>query len=685
MAKINILEALRLSSTTTKNYIDNKQLAIEKYVQEEINKIPTAENYDDTELRNLITNKADKSELFSGNYNDLENKPCGGGEVRSVIAEYDCVEEGKEEGWFQKGPWTYEYYVKVADLTEAEYNQIISSLLESSSKLSMEYKNKETGEITVKEYEVERDYIAEVIENNDLIQLTYQNITITKKATSYSEGSYGGNWKFDSAGVFFNTNCLVYTDETESDYYYADCLKCEIVKEEGDLKQLDEKFIPDTIARASDLPCYDTRTLEPIVMEFDGVIEGKEYMAFSEPYYFVKVSDEVYKEDIDSIKQNGIINFKTPDGDIAFNLGKSTCELEQIDDYDMYIMFLSEGLPGLLVILEDINLDEGVSFEKGVWVFAFAYGEDSLSQESPMYLSSLSFDRITSGELKKIDKKFIDSIGKNMEGLECTYNYDTSAGTAIAEQNSEIFNNYLSNIAIGANSHAEGDCTQAIGSATHTEGSLTAAEGRYSHAEGFGSIAKGESSHAEGEETYAKGNYSHAEGYCSVAEGYASHSEGEETWAPGPFSHAEGQWTVAEGNGSHAEGRCTWAKGDSQHVEGRFNIKDTENKYIHIAGNGTGPYTGDVNSYKTSNAYTLDWDGNGWFAGNVSIGTDNKQLATEEFVTDKIAEAHKNDSQYVTQEQLNTVLGNITLKKITQAEYDALAIKDPNTLYIIIQ
>ena len=75
MAKINILEALRLSSTTTKNYIDNKQLAIEKYVQEEINKIPTAENYDDTELRNLITNKADKSELFSKDYNDLVNKP----------------------------------------------------------------------------------------------------------------------------------------------------------------------------------------------------------------------------------------------------------------------------------------------------------------------------------------------------------------------------------------------------------------------------------------------------------------------------------------------------------------------------------------------------------------------------------------------------------------------------------
>ena len=430
-------------------------------------------------------------------------------------------------------------------------------------------------------------------------------------------------------------------------------------------------------------PFYDTRIIEPVSYNFDGIIEGKEYIILSEPYCHIKISNEIYKEDIDSIRQNGIINFKTPEGDMTFSLGGATNKLEQIEGYDAYIFFLSEGVPGLLIILEDVALDGAVLFEKGIWFFA--YGEEPLSQESPMYLSSLSFDRVISGELKKIDKKFIDSIGKNMEGLECSYNYDISAGTAIAEQNSEIFNNYLSNIAIGANSHAEGDCTQAIGSATHTEGSLTVAEGNYSHAEGFGSIAKGESSHAEGEETRAKGYCSHAEGYYSIAEGYASHSEGEETWAPGPFSHAEGQWTVAEGHGSHAEGRCTWAKGDSQHVEGRFNIKDTENKYIHIAGNGTGPYTGDVDSYETSNAYTLDWEGNGWFAGNVTIGADNKQLATEEFVTDKIAEAHKNDSQYVTQEQLNTALGNITLKKVTQAEYDALTIKDPNTLYIIIQ
>ena len=49
-------------------------LASESYVQQEIAKIqhPT---YDDTSIKNQLANKADKSELFSGDYEDLINKP----------------------------------------------------------------------------------------------------------------------------------------------------------------------------------------------------------------------------------------------------------------------------------------------------------------------------------------------------------------------------------------------------------------------------------------------------------------------------------------------------------------------------------------------------------------------------------------------------------------------------------
>lgn len=109
-------------------------------------------------------------------------------------------------------------------------------------------------------------------------------------------------------------------------------------------------------------------------------------------------------------------------------------------------------------------------------------------------------------------------------------------------------------------------------------------------------IATGEYSHAEGGFSYAAGDYSHAEGLSTIANLNCSHAEGNLTVANGDCSHAEGEGTVA--NGSH------------QHVQGKYNIADEEDKYAHIVGNG--------NSYDDcSNAHTVDWDGNGWYAGNI--------------------------------------------------------------------
>ena len=81
--------------------------------------------------------------------------------------------------------------------------------------------------------------------------------------------------------------------------------------------------------------------------------------------------------------------------------------------------------------------------------------------------------------IQKIDDKFLPTLcGKKGGG-----------------KNSEIFNDYSSNIASGIYSHAEGNETTASGYA--------------SHAEGGGTTASGECSHAEGEETTASGYASH--------------------------------------------------------------------------------------------------------------------------------------------------------------------------------
>jgi hypothetical protein len=140
----------------------------------------------------------------------------------------------------------------------------------------------------------------------------------------------------------------------------------------------------------------------------------------------------------------------------------------------------------------------------------------------------------------------------------------------------------------------------------------------------------GEYSVAIGKTVEASGGCSYAEGKNTTASGWGSHAEGEETKAKGQTSHAEGDNSIAEGISSHAEGSYTTASSNYQHVQGKYNIEDKSNKYAHIVGNGK-------SGMERSNAHTLDWDGNGWYAGKLSqegTPTEDKDLATKKYVDD---------------------------------------------------
>ena len=237
----------------------------------------------------------------------------------------------------------------------------------------------------------------------------------------------------------------------------------------------------------------------------------------------------------------------------------------------------------------------------------------------------------------------------------------------------------LRTTASGVCSHAEGYWTTASQTYSHAEGFNTTASGPYSHAEGYYTTAKGSNSHAEGYSTnmfssvvttphpttdniinvwntkkfsLANDNYSHVEGRDNLslgdsshaegnetkARGFASHAEGFSTTASEKVSHAEGSGTTARGFASHAEGNYTIANGTNSHAQGKYNIADTSNIYADIIGNGT-------SDTARSNAYTLDWNGNAWFAGDVYTGSTSgtnkddgsKKLATEEYVNSSIA------------------------------------------------
>lgn len=124
---------------------------------------------------------------------------------------------------------------------------------------------------------------------------------------------------------------------------------------------------------------------------------------------------------------------------------------------------------------------------------------------------------------------------------------------------------------------------------------------------------------------------SSAIGYNVEASGDSSHAEGDSTTASAYCSHAEGSNTIASGENSHAEGTSTIASSQNQHVQGKYNIEDLNGTYAHIVGNGE--------DGKNSNAHTLDWEGNAWFAGKLTqegTPTEGKDLTTKKYVDDNI-------------------------------------------------
>lgn len=97
------------------------------------------------------------------------------------------------------------------------------------------------------------------------------------------------------------------------------------------------------------------------------------------------------------------------------------------------------------------------------------------------------------------------------------------------------------------------------------------------------------------------------------------------------YNHTDGDYSVAEG-------MSTIASSEYQHVQGKYNIEDSSNTYAHIVGNGT-------KITARSNAHTLDWSGNAWYSGKVSIGTtsnvptptDVNDLVTKQYVDNKFS------------------------------------------------
>ena len=365
-------------------------------------------------------------------------------------------------------------------------------------------------------------------------------------------------------------------------------------------------------------PVYDTRTIENVVLEIDKDMdlsnyETKDMLIIPDRSYYLKLVKlrPAYPGDIDNMKESGTLTM----GEDTIPI-KQVIEIDPDGNYGEGIGIISEFL--IIVERDEFNYFPGGPIESGIWLLHSTYIIDEngehVEQASGVELYDgmiIRYDSLSSGELRQLDEKFLPNlVGKCTTGKTFTV-YDniedmhnnTNGISAVAGENAEIFNS-KDNVAVGSCSHAEGE----------------------------GTIASGNVAHAEGYKCIANKNFSHAEGMSTFANGYVSHTEGDETVANGRCAHAEGQGTIASG--------------ENQHVQGKFNIEDTEDKYAHIVGGGRrwGEIVDGemIDTIEPKNIHTLDWNGNAWFQGNISIDgtpTNDKDLTTKLYVDNAIAQA----------------------------------------------
>ena len=161
----------------------------------------------------------------------------------------------------------------------------------------------------------------------------------------------------------------------------------------------------------------------------------------------------------------------------------------------------------------------------------------------------------------------------------------------------------------------------------------------------------------------ATSQYTFANGNNTKAKGYYSHSEGETTIANGWASHSDGQYTNANGKASHAEGSYVNADNDYESSQGRYNVSNKADTTWGNSGNTLFSVGNGTDNNARHNAFEIRQNGDIY----CSDGTNDVKL--QDTITATTANT--------------TALGGLSLVKLTQAEYDALATKDSNTLYVI--
>jgi hypothetical protein len=690
---------------------------------------------------NLLSSSGNGNGGFSGDYNDLENKPCYELNLENVI-NYDGDYENKNI--------VYDNLVHVSD-------KIISveEFIEGEISGTVE----DGGVIT---YSV-KDFLLTEIQLEPTIEALMENYFFTNETGSMLNVNYNIIIVYDDnfiddfgvpieKGIWFSDFHII--DPGGS---YMSSLKYFTYE----FKQLDEKFIPDTIARIEDVnilikenglsgdyndlenrPCYGdvpaVEVIEKTITDFsyenrDVVEIGALYAGWNndlETRVFVNICQDFNEDDMKGLLNNGVFIDNTYFGELyecSFVIDSEGYGNVQLYDKGCYFyMPYSSTIDFILVTEDNYIFGDGTPLSRGIWLNYVYYGGldyiDEFVKPDGAYITfKYTTKSVNNDSFKQLDEKYIpDSVKdyNNLSNVPCIDSrkielekFDIESicnkgiGDSIAEEfaiydkieiadgisifkiNDEplfTYDDFLycylhridfddNYIIIGrsingitqkydldymSSYYINNECYDPnkflfiqdgllivfeddTSILLETGNTITLSKGSYgvmdennntSHGKCTSAWCEIEFCHYVGEfkELDEKFIRSHLDGiYDSMVGAY--YRRNNEIFGE-VFNSYEESYNRAAGKYSHAEGFNTKTSSFAQHVQGKYNIEDTENKYSHIVGNG-------VSSSKRSNAHTLDWNGNAWYQGNVSIDgtpTDDNHLVTKKYIDESI-------------------------------------------------
>ena len=276
-----------------------------------------------------------------------------------------------------------------------------------------------------------------------------------------------------------------------------------------------------------------------------------------------------------------------------------------------------------------------------------------------------------SGEMNKVDDVKVD--GLSIVSSKIASIPDASAtGKGVVQ---------LDDVAVSSAHTDKTDAKVMTAKAVMDSLALTKSDGLTGAASGYSSTAAADYALAYGENCRALAPHSHAEGksVTIAASAKGAHAEGWGGDVQGEYCHKEGYATITTGNYSHAEGKLTIAKNTGEHACGVGNKSDAGQIFsIGIGATGgidpdTGTEIGPDKILETSRRNAMAVHG---VTGDVYVigvgGYDGKNFGT-------------GAGAQTLQQVINAIDLSPYCKfvELTQAEYDALAVKDPMIIYCI--